>query len=189
MEAKKKIILRQSEIQICKSLALGFVDEARAKAEAEGTPFDYEAEKAKQEHEFILAYAKEKQKTQEWEETRDKGFHIVIGELIASTKLYNYVRENVPNLKALRDMDPADVLAANGYGKKTAAELKTLQERLGRHRSIMPRLNKAIDAHRRFQGFRSEHRDIINTYKNLQRNADKTQKDFELMWRRYGQGS
>ena len=119
MEVKKKIVLKQSQIQMCKLLAAAGLDEEKAKAEAEGIPFDYEAEKAKREHEFIMAYANEMRRMQDWEETRDKGFHRVISMLIGCDRLHNYIREHVPNLKALRELDPAEVLKTHGYGKKT----------------------------------------------------------------------
>ena len=186
MEDKKKIVLRQSEIQMCKLLATAGLDEDQAKAEAEGIPFDYEAEKAKREHEFIMFYAAEKKKERDWEETRDKGFHRVISTLIGCDRLYNYIREHVPDLKALRELDPAEVLKVHGYGKKTVEELKTLQERFIKHRNILPRLNKAIQAERYLQKFTEEHRDTIQTYKALQRNARHDKSFLDQTWRYYG---
>lgn len=177
MEVKKKIVLTHSQLQICKTLATVGLDEKQAKVEAEGIPFDYAAEKAKREHEFIIFYANEMWRMQNWEETRDKAFHNVISRITTTTKLISYIRNHVPNLKTLRDMDPADVLKIDSYGEKTAKELKTLQDHLGSHRNIMPRLNKAIQAERRFIDFASEHRDTIQTYKTLQRNANSTKLD------------
>ena len=106
MEAKK-IRIPQTQINICKAIAAGDVERDRAKAEAEGIPFDYEAVKAQREQEMIVSYARELQRMQEWEETRDKAFQHVISDLVTSTKLDSYIREHVPNLKTLRDMDPA----------------------------------------------------------------------------------
>lgn len=183
MEVKKKIVLRQSEIQMCKMLATAGLDEDQAKAEAEGIPFDYEAEKAKREHEFLMFYVAEKKKARDWEEARDKGFHRVISTLIGCDRLYNYVREHVPDLKALRELDPAEVLKVHGYGKKTVEELKTLQDRFSKHRSILSRLNKAIQAERSLQGFTDEHYDTIRTYKALQRNAKNTKSFLDQTWK------
>jgi len=184
MEAKK-IRISQTQINICKAIAAGDVERDQAKAEAEGIPFDYEAVKAQREQEMIVSYARELQRMQEWEETRDKAFQHVITDLITSTKLYNYIHDHVPNLKALRDMDPADVLKVDGYGKKTMEELKTLQDRLDSHRNIMPRLNKAIQAERHLRGFTNEHRDTIQTYKTLQRNVRSTERDLLQTWKYY----
>ena len=186
MEVKKKIVLRQSEIQMCKLLATAGLDEDQAKAEAEGIPFDYEAEKAKREHEFLMFYAAEKAKERDWEETRDKAFQSVISELVGSTKLDNYIRDHVPNLKALRDMDPADVLKADGYGKKTVEDLRNLQEGLTKHRNILPRLNKAIEADRHLRNFVREHSSMLNLYRTLQRTARSTERQLSHTWRYYG---
>jgi hypothetical protein len=183
MADKKKIVLTQSQIKICKMLATSGLDEAQAKVEAEGIPFDYEAEKAKREHEFIMFYAAEMAKKRDWEETRDKGFHTVIAALIGCDRLYNYVREYVPDLKALRELDPAEVLKAHGYGKKTVEELKTLQARFSKHRNILPRLNKAIQAERYLQKFTEEHRDTIQTYKALQRRAKHDKSFLDQTWK------
>jgi hypothetical protein len=185
MEVKKKIVLTQSQIKICKMLATAGLDEDQAKAEAEGIPFDYEAEKAKREHEFIMFYAAEMAKARDWEETRDKAFYSVITTLIGCDRLYNYVREHVPDLKALRELDPAEVLKVHGYGKKTVEELKTLQDRLDSHRSIMPRLNKAIRAKRGLQQFTDEHYDTIQVYKALLRGTKSTEHDLIRTWRQY----
>jgi hypothetical protein len=185
MEVKKKIVLRQSEIQMCKLLATAGLDEDQAKAEAEGIPFDYEAEKAKREHEFIMFYAAEKKKERDWEETRDKAFQSVIGELVGSTKLDNYIRDHVPNLKAFRDMDPADVLKVAGYGKKTADELRKLQAGLTKHRNIMPRLNKAIEADRHLRNFVREHSNTLTLYRTLQRTARSTERHLSQTWKYY----
>ena len=186
MEDKKKIVLRQSEIQMCKLLATAGLDEDQAKAEAEGIPFDYEAEKAKREHEFLMFYVAEMAKERDWEETRDKAFQSVIGELVGSTKLDNYIRDHVPNLKALRDMDPADVLKADGYGKKTVEDLRNLQEGLTKHRNILPRLNKAIEADRHLRNFVREHSSMLNLYRTLQRTARSTERQLSHTWRYYG---
>ena len=183
MEAKKKIVLTQSQIKICKMLATAGLDEDQAKAEAEGIPFDYEAEKAKREHEFLMFYVAEMAKDRDWEETRDKGFHSVISTLIGCDRLYNYVREHVPDLKALRELDPAEVLKVHGYGKKTVEELKTLQERFTKHRNILPRLNKAIRSERYLQEFTKEHNDTIRTYKALQRNAKHDKSFLDQTWK------
>jgi hypothetical protein len=183
MEVKKKIVLTQSQIKICKMLATAGLDEEQAKAEAEGIPFDYEAEKAKREHEFIMFYAAEMAKDRDWEETRDKGFHRVISTLIGCDRLYNYVRGHVPDLKALRELDPAEVLKTHGYGKKTVEELKTLQGRFIQHRNILPRLNKAIQAERSLQKFTDEHNDMVQVYKALQRNAKHTKQDLDQTWK------
>jgi hypothetical protein len=185
MEVKKKIVLRQSEIQMCKLLATAGLDEDQAKAEAEGIPFDYEAEKAKREHEFIMLYAAEKKKERDWEETRDKAFQSVISDLVGSTKLYNYIRDHVPNLKALRDMDPADVLKADGYGKKTVEDLRKLQEGLTKHRNILPRLNKAIEADRHLCNFVREHISMLNLHRTLQRTARSTKRHLSQTWKYY----
>jgi DNA-directed RNA polymerase alpha subunit len=183
MTDKKKIVLTQSQIKICKLFAAEGLDEEKAKVEAEGIPFDYEAEKAKREHEFIMFYAAEMAKKRDWEETRDKGFHRVISTLIGCDRLYNYVREYVPDLKALRELDPAEVLKTHGYGKKTVEELKTLQERFIKHRNILPRLNKAIQAERYLQKFTEEHRDTIQTYKALQRRAKHDKSFLDQTWK------
>jgi DNA-directed RNA polymerase alpha subunit len=183
MEVKKKIVLRQSEIQMCKLLATAGLDEDQAKAEADGIPFDYEAEKAKREHEFIMLYAAEKKKERDWEETRDKAFHRVISTLVGCDRLYNYIREHVPDLKALRELDPVEVLKTHGYGKKTVEELKTLQWRFIQHRNILPRLNKAIQAERGLQKFTDEHSDTIRTYKLLHSNAKHTKRFLDQTWK------
>jgi DNA-directed RNA polymerase alpha subunit len=183
MEVKKKIVLAQSQIKICEMLATAGLDEDQAKVEAEGIPFDYEAEKAKREHEFIMFYANEMRRMRDWEETRDKGFHRVISALIGCDRLYNYVREHVPDLKALRELDPAEVLKVHGYGKKTVEELKTLQERFTKHRNILPRLNKAIQTERHLQKFTEEHSDTIRTYKALQRNAKHSKSFLDQTWK------
>lgn len=185
MEDKKKIILTQSQLKMCKLLATAGLDEDQAKAEAEGIPFDYEAEKVKREQEFIIFYVNELRRMEDWEETRDKGFHKVISGL-TTLKLISYIRDHVPNLKALRDMDPADILKEHGYGEKTAKELKTLQDRLGSHRNIMPRLNKAIQAERRFIDFTSEHRDTVQIYKALIRGVKSTEHELRRTWRQHG---
>jgi hypothetical protein len=186
MEDKKKIILTQSQIKICKLFAAEGLEDERAKAEAEGIPFDYEAEKAKREHEFIMFYAAEMAKKRDWEETRDKAFQSVIGELVGSTKLDNYIRDHVPNLKALRDMDPADVLKADGYGKKTVEDLRKLQEGLTKHRNILPRLNKAIEADRHLRNFVHEHSSMLSVYRTLQRTARNTESYLSQTWKYYG---
>jgi hypothetical protein len=186
MEVKKKIVLTQSQIKICKMLATAGLDEDQAKAEAEGIAFDYEAEKAKREHEFIMFYAAEMIKNRDWEETRDKAFYSVITGLTTNIKLNSYIRDHVPNLKALRDMDSADILKVDGYGEKTAKELKTLQDRLDSHRSIMPRLNKAIRAKRGLQKFTDEHYDTIQVYKALLRGTKSAEHDLSWTWRQYG---
>jgi hypothetical protein len=185
MEDKKKITLRQSEIQMCKLLATAGLEDERAKAEAEGIPFDYEAEKAKREQEFIMFYAAEKTKERDWEETRDKAFQSVIGELVGGTKLDNYIRDHVPNLKALREMDPAEVSMKVGYGKKTVEDLRKLQEGLTKHRNILPRLNKAIEADRHLRNFVREHSSTLSLYRTLQRTARSTESHLSQTWKYY----
>lgn len=185
MEDKKKIVITQAQLKICKLFAAEGLERDKAKAEAEGIPFDYEAEKAKREHEFIMFYAAEMAKKRDWEETRDKAFQSVIGELVGSTKLDNYIRDHVPNLKALRDMDPADVLKADGYGKKTVEDLRKLQEGLTKHRNILPRLNKAIEADRHLRNFVREHSSMLNVYRTLQRTARSTESHLSQTWKYY----
>lgn len=183
MEDKKKVVLRQSQIQMCKLLATAGLGDEKAKAEAEGIPFDYEAEKVKREQEFVIFYVNELRRMEDWEETRDKGFHRVISTLIGGDRLYNYIREHVPDLKALRELDPAEVLKTHGYGKKTVEELKTLQARFLKHRNILPRLNKAIQAERYLQKFTEEHSDTIQTYKALQRRAKHDKSFLDQTWK------
>jgi hypothetical protein len=185
MEAKKKIAITQTQLKLCKMFAAEGLERDKAKAEAEGIPFDYEAEKAKREHEFIMFYAAEMAKERDWEETRDKAFQSVIGELVGSTKLDNYIRDHVPNLKALRDMDPEDVLKADGYGKKTVEDLRKLQAGLTKHRNIMPRLNKAIEADRHLRNFVHEHSSTLSLYRTLQRTARSTERHLSQTWKYY----
>lgn len=186
MEVKQKIVLTESEINICKSIATAGVDEKKAEADAKGIPFDYEAEKAKREQEFILLYAEQKKKMQDWETLRDKAFHSVIGAIIPSTKLNNYVRNHVLDLKTFQEMDPSDILKVSGYGKKTADELREIQERIRRHPKILTRINKAIEAQRRLDRHLSEHRDTISAYIRMKSESRHTYNVVDSVWRYYG---
>jgi hypothetical protein len=186
MADKKKIRLTQMQINICKALAVDFIEKDRASAEAKGLLFDYEAVKARREEEMIVSYARELQRMQDWEDSRDKAFHDVIGGLINYSKTYNYIRDHVPNLKALREMDPTEASMKVGYGKKTVEDLKALQDRLNYQRSFMPKLNKAIKAARMFADYTSRHRDIISTHATLRRNLRTAERALEFTWRNYG---
>jgi hypothetical protein len=177
MEDKKKIVLRQSEIQMCKLLAKVGLDDKKSEAEANGISFDYEAEKAKCEHEFIMLYAAEKAKERDWEDRRDKAFQYVISELILSTKLANYIEANVPDLKTFREMDPAEVLKVQGYGKKTADELREVQTRISTHPKLLTRINKAITVQRRLIQLLDEHRGVISQYNRLKAEVRHTSRD------------
>lgn len=185
-EDKKKIVLNQSEIQICKMFAADGLDKAKAEAEANGLPFDYEAEKAKREHEFIMLFAAEKAKDRDWEEERDKAFHLVIPEVIRSTKLYNYVRNHVLDFEAMRKLDPADILKVQGYGKKTADELRDIQTRFRNHPKIVTRINAAIKQQRHMSRFLSEHGTTIGQYSRLRAETRHTRMDVSNTWRYYG---
>ena len=167
MADKKKIVLRHTEVQMCKLLASAGLDDKKAEAEAKGIPFDYEAEKAKCEHEFIMLYAAGKAKKRDWEDKRDKAFQYVISEIVMSIKLMNYIEANVPDLKTFREMDPAEVLKVQGYGKKTADELREVQTRINTHPKLLTRINKAIAVQRRMNQLLDEHRGIISQYNRL----------------------
>lgn len=177
MADKKKIVLRHSEVQMCKLLASAGLDDKKAKAEAEGIPFDYEAEKAKCEHEFIMLYAAGKAKKRDWEDKRDKAFQYVISEIVMSIKLMNYIEANVPDLKTFREMDPAEVLKVQGYGKKTADELREVQTRINTHPKLLTRINKAIAVQRRMNQLLDEHRGIISQYNRLKAEVRHTSRD------------
>lgn len=177
MADKKKIVLRHSEVQMCKLLASAGLDDKKAEAEAKGIPFDYEAEKAKCEHEFIMLYAAGKAKKRDWEGKRDKAFQYVISEIVMSTKLMNYIEANVPDLKTFREMDPAEVLKVQGYGKKTADELREVQTRINTHPKLLTRINKAIAVQRRMNQLLDEHRGIISQYNRLKEEVRHTSID------------
>ena len=177
MADKKKIVLRHSEVQMCKLLASAGLDDKKAEAEAKGIPFDYEAEKAKCEHEFIMLYAAGKAKKRDWEGKRDKAFQYVISEIVMSTKLMNYIEANVPDLKTFREMDPAEVLKVQGYGKKTADELREVQTRINTHLKLLTRINKAIAVQRRMNQLLDEHRGIISQYNRLKEEVRHTSID------------
>ena len=177
MADKKKIVLRHTEVQMCKLLASAGLDDKKAKAEAEGIPFDYEAEKAKCEHEFIMLYAAGKAKKRDWEDKRDKAFQYVISEIVMSIKLMNYIEANVPDLKTFREMDPAEVLKVQGYGKKTADELREVQTRINTHPKLLTRINKAIAVQRRMNQLLDEHRGIISQYNRLKEEVRHTSID------------
>jgi hypothetical protein len=167
MVGEKKIVLRHSEAQMCKLLAKVVLDDKKSEAEAKGITFDYEAEKAKCEHELIMFYAAEKVKERDWEDKRDKAFQYVISDVIRSTKLLNYIEANVPDLKTFLAMDPAEVLKVQGYGKKTADELREVQTRIHTHRKLLTRINKAITVQRRMIQLLDEHRGVISQYNRL----------------------
>jgi predicted nucleic acid-binding Zn-ribbon protein len=186
MADEKKVVLTHTEVTMCKMLAVAGLDEEHAKAEAEGTPFDYEAEKAKREQEFTLLYAEQKRKKQEEEKAKDRAFQNVISEVCGHTKLYSYIRDHVPDLKALRNMDPADALKAQGYGKKTADELKKLQGRIHEYPKVLTRLNKAIEAQRRLLLLLEEHGEVVGRFNRLKADARHTRNDFSHTWRYYG---
>ena len=177
MAGEKKIVLRHSEVQMCKLLASAGLDDKKAEAEAKGIPFDYEAEKAKCEHEFIMLYAAGKAKKRDWEGKRDKAFQYVISEIVMSTKLMNYIEANVPDLKTFREMDPAEVLKVQGYGKKTADELREVQTRINTHPKLLTRINKAIAVQRRMNQLLDEHRGIISQYNRLKEEVRHTSID------------
>lgn len=186
MEGKKKIVITASEARICKLLAVAGLDDEKAEAEAKGIPFDYETVKTQREQEFIRLYAEEIRKKQNWEATRDKAFHSVISGVITSPKLDRYVHEHVPDLKAFREMDPAEILKVHGYGQKTADELSAIQARIQKHPKILTRLNKAIEAQRRMYRLIDEYKDIITMYNRLRANTRHTRDDVQSTWRYYG---
>jgi hypothetical protein len=186
MTDKKKIVLTHTEATMCKMLAVAGLDEQRATAEAEGTPFDYEAEKAKREQEFILLYAEQKRKKQEEEKAKDRAFQNVVSTVIGYSKLYSYIQDHVPDLNTLRNMDPADVLKAQGYGKKTADDLKKMQDHIRKHPKVLTRLNKAIEVQRRLFGLSDEHGEVIGLYNRLRSEARHTRNDLSSTWRYYG---
>ena len=177
MAGEKKIVLRHSEAQMCKLLAKVVLDDKKSEAEAKGITFDYEAEKAKCEHELIMFYAAEKVKERDWEDKRDKAFQYVISDVIRSTKLLNYIEANVPDLKTFLAMDPAEVLKVQGYGKKTADELREVQTRIHTHRKLLTRINKAIAVQRRMNQLLDEHRGIISQYNRLKEEVRHTSID------------
>jgi hypothetical protein len=177
MAGEKKIVLRHSETQMCKLLAKVVLDDKKSEAEAKGIPFDYEAEKAKCEHELIMLYAAEKVKERDWEAKRDKAFQYVISDVIMSTKLLNYIEANVPDLKTFRDMDPAEVLKVQGYGKKTADELREVQTRIYTHPKLLTRINKAITVQRHMIQLLDEHRGVISQYERLKAEVRHTSRD------------
>lgn len=183
---KKKIVLTQSQIKICKLFAAEGLDKDKAEAEAKGIPFDYEAEKAKREHEFIMFYAAEMVKDRDWEEERDKAFHKIIPTVIGWGKLYNYVRDHVPDLKAMRELDPADVFKTHGYGKKTAEGLREVQKRIRDYPKILTKLNKAIEQERRMAYLRAEHGALVSNYNMMKMETSRARIAVADAWRYYG---
>jgi hypothetical protein len=186
MADKKNIVVTHTEMTMCKMLAVAGLDEQRAKAEAEGIPFDYEAEKAKREQEFILLYAEQKRKKKEEEEKKDRAFQSVICEVVWQTKLYSYIEDHVPDLNTLRNMDPADVLKVQGYGKKTADGLKKVQDNIRKNPRVLTRLNKAIEVQRRLFSLLDEHGEVIDRYNGLRSEARRTCDNLNSTWSYYG---
>jgi DNA repair protein RadC len=123
---------------------------------------------------------------QEWENTRDEAFHVVILTVTGGSKLYSYVLEHVPNLKAMRELDPTDILKVQGYGKKTADELRDFQERIHNYPKILTRLNKAIEMQRRMDGVMDEHKEVIGLYTRLKSEVNHTRNDLKSTWLYYG---
>ena len=179
MEDKKKIVITQAQIMICKALAAGDVERDQAKAEAEGIPFDYEAVKAQREQEMIISYARELQRMQEREEKCDKAFQNVIRYLSPSPKMSSIIYEYIPDMKTFREISDEDFAKLHGVGKKTIEDFKKMRA-LADNPKVRVKLNKAITAARRFYNYRDEHSDVIRTYTHLQRNVKTT--DRELSW-------
>lgn len=181
----KKITLTHSEAFICRALATSTLDEEKAEAEAKGIPFDYETLKQQRERDFMLLYAKQKKKAWNWENTRDKAFHFTLLYFVRSTKLEKYIRDHVPNLKTLRDIDPADVLKLRGYGKKTSDDLREMQILL-RHPKIYAGINAAIDAQRRMDRFMEEHGEVTGRYLRLRDARRQATNQIRSRWKYYG---
>jgi hypothetical protein len=181
----KKITLTYSEALICKALATGTLNEEKAEAEAKGIPFDYETLKQQRERDFMRLYAEQREKARSWEDIRDKAFHFTFLYFISSTKMQNYIRDHVPNLKTLRDIDPADVLKLRGYGKKTSDDLREMQILL-RHPKIYAGLNAAIEAQRRMDRFMGEHGEVIGRYLRLKDARREATNQIRARWKYYG---
>ena len=117
---------------------------------------------------------------------KDRAFQSVICEVVWQTKLYSYIEDHVPDLNTLRNMDPADVLKVQGYGKKTADGLEKVQDYIRKNPKVLTRLNKAIEVQRRLFSLLDEHGEVIDRYNGLRSEARRTCDNLNSTWSYYG---
>lgn len=117
---------------------------------------------------------------------RDEGFHHCIYEIIADERAHNIIKTYIPNLNTFLKVEREALLKLPNCGKKTADRIITIQEKLLKHRLLLPRLRKGIKAYNIWSKYREEHSAIIGNYHNMRINYNTLNRHFLSTWKFYG---